>query len=139
MSLLHDTLRQLIVQNNYRGFFQYWKEKVASSSPLHHQASQLEATWNKLEDDEIGGLLSGSEAGIRRARLTDGLLRLTDQLYSAHPATTHPNSSNTTPNPIQELLQRKLAALRRERVLATDASVKFKLDLEIEEIEKQLP
>jgi len=42
------------------------------------------------------------------------------------------------PGSLRELLERKLQHLRRARIVETDASVQFKLDVQIDEIETQL-
>lgn len=48
-------------------------------------------------------------------------------------------TANHTPSAeVKNLAKRKLIALERERILATDASVRFKLDEEIEELKQQL-
>jgi hypothetical protein len=136
MKEIASHLRNLVTQNRFTAFFKYWQENVPSSSPLNQQADELKATWNKLEDDEISGVLDHRDAGTRRAQLVSGLLRLVNKLSEDDPETrTEPTP---TPDPLQDLMRRKLAALKRERILATDASVKFRLDLEIEELEQQL-
>ena len=122
-------LRNLITSNRLSAFFTYWRENIPSTSHHNETADLMKATWRKLQSDEIKGILDSRDANTRRAQLVNSMLSLTRKL------TEEPHS---VPNPLQDLIRRKLAALERERILATDASVKFKLDEEIKDLKRQL-
>lgn len=138
LDTLKSTLNDFIVRNRFDQFFATWKERIDPDSPLKTTCSQLRADHNDLEDNSITGLLRTEEAQFRRRQLTNGLLKLTEKISAEDlrggQAGPSGNDNPTPTDPLRKLMERKLAALQRARLLATDAAEKFKLDIEIQEL-----
>jgi hypothetical protein len=137
-------LRDLIARNKHDRFFERWTELIRPDADANSTVILRQADWNGLKKQEMSGIISPSNAGLRRAQINHALLSLLGDLEPgdllARPG--QPLSGTAQPTPaadsLRDLMRRKLAALERERLLATDASTKFKLDEEIRELREKL-
>lgn len=127
-------LRNLLLDNLFAEFFAYWRENV-KDSPLTARVNVQQAAWRQLATEQIDGTLIAEQGEVRRAKLSRSLFDIVDALERG-PVTLTPDPPK--PNPLRDLVERKLTALRTARIVSVDASEKFKLDLEIAELEKQL-
>lgn len=141
---LKEQLTDLITNNDLEDFFSEWKEAIDPSSVLNRSCLQLKAEYYELEDNIISRLLRSEEAGLRKRQLVNSLLLLTDKIgaddlkHPQQPAAKATPTAPTTEDPLKALIRRKLAALQRAHILAVDAAQKFKLEVEIEELKKQM-
>ncbi len=130
---------------------------LTDTSPNHSTALHLLGQYHQLKREQIKKTLSSEEEGLRFRQLLDSLLQLIDQITDADrvgedkAATTYYVDQKVEPIALDlaaleqegrrrqaELIIKKLNRLREALLLATDVSVQFKYEHEIEQLEAQL-
>ena len=130
---------------------------VKESAAIHKDGLHLLGQYNRLQREKIIRIISADQAGLRFRQILDGFLQLADDITDADvieqpkSTVTYYIDQKTNPIPLNlealeqeglrrqaELIIRKLNKLKEALLLATDASVQFKYEQEIAELEKQL-
>jgi hypothetical protein len=139
---LKNRLNDLITANKLKAFFDAWKEAISPASRLNQSCHQLKAAYYDLEENTISRLLREEEAQLRKRQLVNSLLTLTEKIEAGDlRGAKGTEAGDTAPplaDPLRDLMIRKLSALQRARILATDAAEQFKLDIDIQELKEGL-
>lgn len=74
------TIQRLISESRLKEAASRLAEETTGDAELHRTALQLQERIHRLDQQEIKGLLSPSESSVEQNRISEALLRLTEQL-----------------------------------------------------------